>query len=489
MNSGIARPLAGLATVVAIAAIVAVAVGLFRDSFTKTVPVTVISDRAGLVMNPDAKVKLHGAQVGKVASIELAARRQGRPAPGDGPRTRCNDIPANVGADITSSTVFGSKFVELESARRTRRRSRCSAGQVIEGKHVTVEINTVFQQLVSVLSKIDPTKLNQTLGAIAKALQRPRRQVRSDPGRLRRRAGQDQPEPGHAQPRNRHRASGVRRLRRRRPRPAATTVTNATKISDTIVDQDNRTWTPCWSAPSGWPTSATEVLGEQPAAADQRTASAGPHHRSAQQVQRGAQLRHRRAGSVGHRAAAAAARSCHCCSRSSWAVSATGTREPAQGRRHGRPAVHRPAEGAVRDQPAVRGRRHRCQPGAVRQPGHPAQLRRSQAGVVRPDRRPAAQHRTDRAAGMTRAVEDDRQVRRLRRRDGVADRRRCSRSSASTGRGQTTRTRRCSPMRRSLKSGDTVRVAGVRVGTVNERRPAAGQQGDGRASTPTATSC
>ena len=52
--------------------IVAVAVGLFRGSFTETVPVTVISQRAGLVMNPDAKVKMRGVQVGKVASIEIA---------------------------------------------------------------------------------------------------------------------------------------------------------------------------------------------------------------------------------------------------------------------------------------------------------------------------------------------------------------------------------------------------------------------------------
>ena len=64
-----ARPLAGLATVVVIG-IVAVAVGLFQGSFTETVPVTVLSPRAGLVMNPDAKVKMRGVQVGKVASIE-----------------------------------------------------------------------------------------------------------------------------------------------------------------------------------------------------------------------------------------------------------------------------------------------------------------------------------------------------------------------------------------------------------------------------------
>ena len=168
MKSGIARPIAGLATVVIIAAIIALAVGLFQDSFTKTVPVTVISQRAGLVMYPDAKVKLNGAPVGKVSSIELlpdgtaALHLAINPA-------RVNDIPANVSADITSSTVFGSKFVELNPPQDPSAKS-IQAGQVISGKHVTVEINTVFQQLVTVLSQIEPAKLNQTLGAISKSL-------------------------------------------------------------------------------------------------------------------------------------------------------------------------------------------------------------------------------------------------------------------------------------------------------------------------------
>ncbi|AKK27777.1 MCE family protein [Mycobacterium sp. EPa45] len=168
MKSGIARPIAGLATVVIIAAIIALAVGLFQDSFTKTVPVTVISQRAGLVMYPDAKVKLNGAPVGKVSSIDLlpdgtaALHLAINPA-------RVNDIPANVSADITSSTVFGSKYVELNPPQDPSAKS-IQAGQVISGKHVTVEINTVFQQLVSVLSQIEPAKLNQTLGAISKSV-------------------------------------------------------------------------------------------------------------------------------------------------------------------------------------------------------------------------------------------------------------------------------------------------------------------------------
>lgn len=150
-----------------VAAIVAVAVGLFQGSFTESVPVTVISRRAGLVMNPDAKVKMRGVQVGKVASIESLPDGQAALHLAMDP-SQLHFIPANVLVDITSSTVFGAKFVQLvapaePSAQRLR------PGQTLEGQHVMVEINTVFQQLTTVLDKIDPAKLNETLGALAKA--------------------------------------------------------------------------------------------------------------------------------------------------------------------------------------------------------------------------------------------------------------------------------------------------------------------------------
>ncbi|MBB5165407.1 MCE family protein [Mycobacterium sp. AZCC_0083] len=163
-----ARPLAGFGLVAAIVLILALAVALFRGDFTKTVPVTVIADRAGLVMNPDAKVKMNGVEVGKVSSIDYqpdgtAALRLAMDP------TALPLIPGNVKADIASSTVFGSKFVQLQAPPDPSGQP-LREGQVLRGEHVTVEINTVFQQLVSVLSKIDPAKLNETLGAISSAV-------------------------------------------------------------------------------------------------------------------------------------------------------------------------------------------------------------------------------------------------------------------------------------------------------------------------------
>jgi phospholipid/cholesterol/gamma-HCH transport system substrate-binding protein len=154
--------------VLAIVLIFALAAALFRGTFTSTTPVTVIAQRVGLVMNPDAKVKMRDVEVGKVASIE--DRPDGTAAihlaldP-----SKLELIPDNVRVDVASTTVFGAKFVQLippaEASSQTMH-----AGQVVDAEHVTVEINTVFEQLTSVLSAIQPEKLNETLGALASAL-------------------------------------------------------------------------------------------------------------------------------------------------------------------------------------------------------------------------------------------------------------------------------------------------------------------------------
>jgi len=162
------RRLAGFATASVIVLLVAMAIGFFRGSFTRTVPVTVLSERAGLVMNPDAKVKLHGAQVGSVRSIDTLPDGRAAIQLAMNP-AYLHLIPANVRVDISSPTVFGAKAVELVPPHRPDPEP-LRPGQVLTADHVTVEINTVFEQLSSVLAKIEPQKLNQTLEALSAAL-------------------------------------------------------------------------------------------------------------------------------------------------------------------------------------------------------------------------------------------------------------------------------------------------------------------------------
>ena len=150
-----------------IAALFVVAAFLFGGGYRDSVPVTVISSRAGLVMNPDAKVLVRGVQVGTVASIEEKAN-------GEAvlhlamDKSRLDAIPANALVDIASPTVFGAKQVQFVFPDDPSPES-LRAGQVVDAQHVMVEVNTVFEQLTSVLSRIEPAKLNETLGAIASA--------------------------------------------------------------------------------------------------------------------------------------------------------------------------------------------------------------------------------------------------------------------------------------------------------------------------------
>ena len=166
--TAIVRPVAGLATVAAGIAIVLLAVTLFQGGFADTARVTVHSPRAGLVMYPDAEVKLRGVTVGAVDSIAEQA---------DGTaeiqlaidRGQLGRIPGDVTVDIASTTVFGAKYIQLVPPERPSD-THLQEGQTFAADNVTVEINTVFEQLTQVLGQIEPEKLNETLGAMATAM-------------------------------------------------------------------------------------------------------------------------------------------------------------------------------------------------------------------------------------------------------------------------------------------------------------------------------
>ena len=162
------RPLLGVVTVLTIGLIVVMVAQLFSGSFTTTVPVTVLSPRAGLVMNPDARVKLRGVQVGAVSSLETLPDGRAVLHLAMDP-AQLPFIPANVAVEIASTTVFGAKYVQLVDPADPSPQTMYP-GQALDARQVTVEVNTLFEQLTSVLSTIDPVKLNVTLGAIASAV-------------------------------------------------------------------------------------------------------------------------------------------------------------------------------------------------------------------------------------------------------------------------------------------------------------------------------
>jgi phospholipid/cholesterol/gamma-HCH transport system substrate-binding protein len=149
------------------AAFLFVTSAIFLGTFKSSVPVTLTSDRSGIIMETNAKVKMRGVEVGRVSHVGTAK---------DGARLtlaidpdQIRYIPANVEAGIAVTTAFGAKFVDLVSP-EIPSKERLAAGAVLHSKNVSTEVNTVFENVVELLKMIDPAKLNAVLTAVADAV-------------------------------------------------------------------------------------------------------------------------------------------------------------------------------------------------------------------------------------------------------------------------------------------------------------------------------
>jgi phospholipid/cholesterol/gamma-HCH transport system substrate-binding protein len=154
----------------AIGVVVLVTAMSFSGTLRSYVPVTLTADRSGLVMDTGAKVMMRGVQVGRVNQIDQTNQdTTGSSIKLEIEPDQIHYIPANVEAQISATTAFGAKFVDLVIPQNPSR-ARLSAGTVLHSKNVSTEINTVFENVVDLLNMIDPLKLNAVLTAVADAV-------------------------------------------------------------------------------------------------------------------------------------------------------------------------------------------------------------------------------------------------------------------------------------------------------------------------------
>jgi len=171
MRQRLKTRLAGIVGLLVLLSVVGVTLGVYQKVFVSSVDITVQAGRAGLLLDRGAKVRVNGIPVGEVRSVELDDRGGVRIAVAIDPDS-AKLIPAGSQADITPSTVFGAKYVDLlvpddvdPSARPLR------AGDTIRAADVGVEANDVFAQIQDLLVTIDPGQLNNTLTAVSTALE------------------------------------------------------------------------------------------------------------------------------------------------------------------------------------------------------------------------------------------------------------------------------------------------------------------------------
>src|SRR6476619_705664 len=163
--------LAGLVlTLITIVAVVLVYFQ-FRGDFLKREQLTMMSARAGLSMDPGAKVTYNGVEIGRVATVsavDVGGEPQAKIILDVDPQY-IDLLPKNVNADISATTVFGNKYISFTSPKDPSPQ-RITTSDVIDVTKVTTEFNTLFETVVDISSQVDPIKLNQTLAATAEAL-------------------------------------------------------------------------------------------------------------------------------------------------------------------------------------------------------------------------------------------------------------------------------------------------------------------------------
>ena len=160
----------GLVTLVVIVGLIALCIAAFQRVFTPTTSVTVHISQAGQQLLPGSDVKVRGLIVGSVSSITST---------GDGADLHLHmkpsmlkDIPANVTARLVPKTIFGEKYVDLVLPSNPSQRRMYAGEQIGEDRSkAALEIDQALNDLLPVLRDVQPEKLNQTLNAIATALQ------------------------------------------------------------------------------------------------------------------------------------------------------------------------------------------------------------------------------------------------------------------------------------------------------------------------------
>jgi phospholipid/cholesterol/gamma-HCH transport system substrate-binding protein len=161
------KRIAGACLVLFVVAIVVLSLLMFARAFADRVPLTVRSDRAGLVMEADATVRSRGVEIGNVTDIRQEF--DGATIHIEVDPAALEAIPSNSLVNIGSNTVFGAKSVNFDPPPGDPA-DPLDAGAVVEASNVTAEVNTLFEDLTTLLQAIEPEKLNATLGAISGAV-------------------------------------------------------------------------------------------------------------------------------------------------------------------------------------------------------------------------------------------------------------------------------------------------------------------------------
>jgi phospholipid/cholesterol/gamma-HCH transport system substrate-binding protein len=160
----------GVVFLLVLAFLIWLSLALYNKTFTAVDMVTLHTSSTGNELHPGAQVLVRGVQVGEVRSI--TASGHGATLMLAMQPDMVNRIPANVTAVMVPTTLFGERYVDLIIPAHPVR-ARLVSGSVIHqnDSRDAIEVETVLNNLLPMLTAVRPQDLDVTLTAISQALQ------------------------------------------------------------------------------------------------------------------------------------------------------------------------------------------------------------------------------------------------------------------------------------------------------------------------------
>jgi len=160
---------AGVVFLTVIAVLIGFSIAIYQKTFERNTTITIEADRAGLQLAKFGDVRVNGALVGQVRGIEQDGKNAEitvalRPEAAD-------EIPANVSVEILPTTLFGQKFISFVLPDDPAQDSLEDGDRIPKDRVDTnVELSQILADLFPLLRAVRPADLNNTLNALATAL-------------------------------------------------------------------------------------------------------------------------------------------------------------------------------------------------------------------------------------------------------------------------------------------------------------------------------
>jgi phospholipid/cholesterol/gamma-HCH transport system substrate-binding protein len=169
-SAKLGRRAVGVLFLVVLALLAWLAVAVYQKKFTPVAMVTLYTTSAGNEMNLGAEVMVRGVQIGEVRQITAngsGARLELAIDPG-----MVGELPANTSAEMLPTTLFGERYVDLILPAKPSAQMLANGSVIAQDRSGdALELETVLNNLLPMLSSFEPDKLSLILNALGQSLQ------------------------------------------------------------------------------------------------------------------------------------------------------------------------------------------------------------------------------------------------------------------------------------------------------------------------------